>query len=440
MTKRRTQWYVLLTIVIRLIGMPLDCAGSTPYIETQTLRISNPGHVDDLGFSLDVDGGYLISGAINVADSVGNDVGAAFVYRRDSNDNWIEEARLMPNDGKHNDAFGDVVGIDGQSAIVGVPSNDALGDSSGAAYIFANRNSGGWEQIIKLVPGDGARSDQFGNSVDLSGRVAVVGAFGHQDSPAPGVSLPKGAVYVYEDNESSGWRFSSKLQANDAVYGDRFGYQVAIAGDTLVATAPNVKSINSDWRGAAYIFRRSGNHWSQVAKLSPHDPQGSGTFGSSVAISDGKVLVGALGSSTTDYYGGAYMFEESVEGVWAQTTQLIPRDIGDRYYGDVALSENLAVLSARSRTSQEANVAYVFQRGESGNWSELATLSSSQGAFDFGYSLGIDSKFVFAGSGINSPGAVHVFSRIPEPNTSMSCLMATILGCLTRRQRLRRIG
>jgi hypothetical protein len=340
----------------------------------------------------------------------------------------------MPNDGEHEDAFGTAVGIDGQSAIVGVPRDDVLGSSFGSAYIFTNRNSEGWEETVKLVPPDGASSELFGGSVDLSGKVAVVGAFRHDDSPAPGVRMEKGAVYAYTENQGGNWTLSAKLQPNDATYGDHFGYRVAVLGETLVGTAPNANSINSNWDGAAYIFRRTGSHWSQIAKLASQDPLGSGTFGVSVAIGDGRVLVGAQGLPGTESHGGAYIFEEGADGVWAQTAQLIPHDIGQRNFGHVGLFDDLAIVGAGSSSGVDDRMVYVFQRDELGAWNEIAAINSPAGAHSFGFSLGVDSRSIFVGSGLNSPGAVHVFSPIPEASTLASCLSATMIGCLWRRR------
>jgi hypothetical protein len=86
----------LMCVLIGLAGhlpmRPAYSANALSYVETQTLRITNPGLIDDLGYSLDAGRGYLISGAINVKDPAGNDVGAAFVYRQDSNNYWVEDA------------------------------------------------------------------------------------------------------------------------------------------------------------------------------------------------------------------------------------------------------------------------------------------------------------------------------------------------------------
>jgi hypothetical protein len=156
--------FTLPGMALSFYALPLKAAEPPkPFLETQTLRIEAPGPYDDLGYSLGAGGGSLIAGAINVQDSLGQDVGAAYVYERNSSGNWIEAGVLQPDDGQHNDAFGWDADAFGQTAIVGVPFH---GNSSGAAYLFANRSAAGWQQVDKLVAPDGEQFELFGLDVD----------------------------------------------------------------------------------------------------------------------------------------------------------------------------------------------------------------------------------------------------------------------------------
>ncbi|NNM01741.1 MAG: hypothetical protein HKO62_13390, partial [Gammaproteobacteria bacterium] len=44
---------------------------------------------------------------------------------------------LMPSDGALADLFGNSVGVSGNTAIVGAPSDDDNGSASGSAYVYA---------------------------------------------------------------------------------------------------------------------------------------------------------------------------------------------------------------------------------------------------------------------------------------------------------------
>ena len=86
--------------------------------------------------------------------------------------NVTQIAKLLADDGLDNDQFGSSVGISGTTAIVGAIFSDSSGLNSGAAYLFDTKTG---QQIAKLLPNDGAQSDQFGSSVGIDGNTAIVG-------------------------------------------------------------------------------------------------------------------------------------------------------------------------------------------------------------------------------------------------------------------------
>jgi hypothetical protein len=59
----------------------------------------------------------------------------------------------------------------------------------GGGYVFVRNSSGSWILKDKLIASDGMRLDQFGCSVSLSGKTALVGAQLSDDY--------KGAAYVF---------------------------------------------------------------------------------------------------------------------------------------------------------------------------------------------------------------------------------------------------
>ena len=79
------------------------------------------------------------------------------------------------------DWFGRSVSIDGDTMVIGATQDDDKGDKSGSAYVFMRATAGdltsGWTQVAKLTAGDGAASDEFGNSVSIDGDTVVIGAY-----------------------------------------------------------------------------------------------------------------------------------------------------------------------------------------------------------------------------------------------------------------------
>ena len=163
----------------------------------------------------------------------------------------------------------------------------AAGIDQGSAYVFV-RSGGVWSQQQKLEASDAAADDRFGFSVAISGETVVVGAPG--DDGAAGID--QGSAYVFV--RSGGvWSQQQKLLASDAAADDDFGSSVAISGETVVVGAPWDDDATGFYQGSAYVFVRSGGVWSQQQKLLASDAAGGDAFGFSVAISGETVVVGA---------------------------------------------------------------------------------------------------------------------------------------------------
>ena len=74
------------------------------------------------------------------------------------------------------------------------------------------------------------------------------------------------------------WNHQQKIFSSDISQSDYFGFSVDIDGSYIVAGA----HLNDDTQnnsGSAYIFKRSGNTWSQTQKLVADDPNLDDNFG-----------------------------------------------------------------------------------------------------------------------------------------------------------------
>ena len=219
---------------------------------------------------------------------------------------------------------------------------------------------------------------------------------------------------------------AAKLTASDAVNDDAFGIRVAISKDTIVVSASNQDS----GTGAVYVFARPENGWATItetAKLTASDAANYDYFGSSLAISDDTIVVGAVNSNAEIYSGAAYIFVRPDDG-WMttnETVKLTPSDAAtnDDFGSAVAINDELVVVGAhRKSDGEEQNVgaAYIYIRPEDG-WeaiTETAKLTASDSfSFNaFGRPLAINDRkdaIVVGASGVNGAGAVYVFER-PE--------------------------
>ena len=374
------------------------------------LKPSSAAAGDLFGASVAIDGDTIVVGAPN-RDAGGTNSGSAWVFTR-SGGGWSQQALLDASNSNAGDQFGISVAIDGDTIAVGASGerSNATGvggdqtDNSftqaGAAYVFL-RTGTTWSQQAYLKASNTDPLDAFGHSVAVSGDTVVVGAL-LEDGSAAGVNgtdddnaNDAGAAYVY--TRSAGvWSFQAYLKASDPGNSDRFGDSVGISGDTIVVGAPE-----RDGAGAAYVFTRSANTWSQQELLTASNPGGQDLFGWSVAISGDTIIAGALtedSSATTvngdqtnndaGDSGAAYTFIRSGTD-WTQKAYLKASnaEAGDQFGTSVSVDGDRAVVGAQNEDSNatlvnggqtdnsalSAGAAYVFSLRSTPTFSTSAT-------------------------------------------------------------------
>ena len=317
----------------------------------------------------------------------------------------VEEAKLIASDGAAIDRFGHSVAISGNIAVVGASEDDDLGDNSGAAYIF-QRTGTGWTEVAKLTASDGAAGNRFGFRVAISGDTAFISG--------------GGPAYIFQ-RIGTNWTEVARLTASD-------GTAVccpAISGDTLV----------TEGVGAVYVFQRIGTDWTDVARLTASDGEEFHRFGNSVAISGNTIVVGALHHDDLgDDSGAAYVYKRTKAG-WNEVTKLTASDgaVGDLFGVSVGISGGTIVIGAYhdDDLGSESGSTYIFQR-RGRNWTEVAKLTASDGeAVDlFGIKVAISQDTAIVGAIFDDDlgsesGAAYIFQHTRRGWTEVAKLTAS---------------
>ncbi len=335
-----------------------ECTGSA-YIfkrdgmnwsEQAKLTASDAAAGDRFGRSVSISGDYVIVGAYGD----GSYTGSAYIFAPNEVDpnNWGQVAKLTASDGAGGDYFGYSVSISNDYAIIGAYCDGDNGSASGSAYIF-KRDGETWSQQAKLLASDGDSSDFFGCSVSISGDYAVVGAYQDDDYYA-------GAAYIFKrDGET--WAEQIKFSGSSL---SKFGYSVSISGDYIIVGTYPLRL-----RGLAYIFKREGETWSQQAELIAWDVSDGtkrNSFGYSVSINGDYVAVGAIWDDENGTKSGsAYTFKREGE-IWNELAKLTASDGNDDdHFGcSVSISGDYAVVGAYydDDNGTDSGSAYVFGR------------------------------------------------------------------------------
>lgn len=257
---------------------------------------------DHYGISVSISGNIVAIGS-ELDDDNGENSGSVYIFERDVSGNFVEIAKLTALDGVANDWFGHSVLIDGDMVLVSAPNDDGNGAiRSGSVYIFKRSATGEFVQTGKLYDVSAHAYDTFGASMAIDGDTLVIGAEGTVRYHSG--AFYYGSIYVFERNSSGEFVQTEKLYASDVTYSNQgFGSSVSISGDVLVVGAPGASN-----SGAAYVFKRDGSgNFVETRKLIASDGESYDRFGSSVAVSDVTVTVGA--DHDDNKKGSAYIFD-----------------------------------------------------------------------------------------------------------------------------------
>jgi hypothetical protein len=292
---------VALSNEVAVVGSYKDEAGrGTVYVfdatSGQQLQklVANDGAAGDyFGYAVAIHGDYIVVGSYG-DDDVGSGSGSAYVFRAS---NGQQLFKLTAADGAEGDGFGKVVGIHGDTIVIGAPDDDDRGDNSGSAYLFKVSSK---QQVAKLLANDGLAGDLFGGAVAVSQNHILVGARLQNGGRGAG----SGAADLFDSADGS---YTARLKASDGSTSDNFGGSVAVYGDYALIGAcwDGDKGASS---GSAYVFNL--NTRSQLTKLLASDGTTSDYFGYAVGVSAEYAVVSAtLDDDKGSSSGSVYVFD-----------------------------------------------------------------------------------------------------------------------------------
>ncbi len=183
------------------------------------------------------------------------------------------------------------------------------------------------------------------------------------------------------------------VKASNTGADDRFGYSVALSGDTLAVGAyfedSNATGVGGNQAdnsagnsGAVYVFTRSGQTWTQQAYVKASNAGATDYVGYSVALSGDTLAVGALfedgnatgvggaqGNDNATDSGAVYVFTRSGQ-TWTQQAYVKASntEAGDDFGTSVALSGDSLAVGAPDESSNATGVGG-NQANNSSGWS-----------------------------------------------------------------------
>ena len=270
---------------------------------------------DDFGACVSISGDTLVVGAPKHNDYSG----AAYVFER-LGGSWSEPIKLDGGGAALDGHFGASVSISEGTLIVGSPS---VGNQTGAAFIF-RRVGSDWVADAKLVSSDYPERERFGTSVSIDGNYAVVGNVGMWEA------MIDGAVYIFM-NDGAAWIEQARIGASDVDAGEKFAGSVSINGNVAAVGEPHAwdsgavylfTRTGDQWIGQETQVPGEGEGEGEggelpedpdpsnaFQKLTPSDGEAGDYFGACVALDGDHVITGARFDDDKGYdSGSAYIY------------------------------------------------------------------------------------------------------------------------------------
>lgn len=294
--------------------------------------------------------------------------------------------------------FGRAVAMDGDVVVVGADGDNTNGNFAGAVYVYEPDGGGSYSET-KLLASDGRANDQFGVTVAVENDIVVVGAPNSDDQTL----LDTGAVYIYEANGGGGYT-ETKLTASDESNFAYFGSSVAIDDGVIVVGASNETIM-----GAVYVYEPDGGGGYTETKLLASDRpdwdffSDGDAFGASVAIDNGVIAVGAFRNDATDFNSGAaYVYTPDGGGGYTEAKLTPTAGAANGQFGySVAVQGGTVIVGANAESNgvTTTGAAYVFTP-DGGDGYDTTKLTPADGAADdrFGTAVAMANDVIYVGS------------------------------------------
>jgi len=414
---------------------------------------------DEFGRNISLDGDFLAVGlphedsdltGILTGDISSNvnelseNSGAVYIYRQVSENNWEFHSLIKAPNSEAGDLFGYSVSLSNNLLIVSAPGEDSLSEGS---FTWIDENSDGVNdddiaanaERNNLAPSSGAvyayklltvyedpptepePTDPETTPVEPAHWVESIDAASQVVSYIwidPGVPVPADPPEILSQYWTQKAYIKPKLnQPAFEGYDNAFGQTVLFKENILLVSAPKEDSLTAAGSDASlpnsgavfgYAHDDADDSFTYITEFKASNALSGDSFGSSIAMSDGRIIIGAPGQDSFTLSeeendgsvedmpesGAAYIFDRSgSSNAWTQTGFLKASnaDIGDSFGDSVAVSGNRVVVGASNEDgsglgfnrNMESNdllnsgAAYVFDTSDNETWIETKYIKAS---------------------------------------------------------------
>ncbi|MBC2844876.1 T9SS type A sorting domain-containing protein [Winogradskyella flava] len=331
-----------------------DQIGGT-WMESYKLQRNETEPFDEFGRRIIIDNNTLVISDYSTNNSSLFDIGSVYIYKKNVNGIWTEQAELFANAPRQNGNFGLETGLDNNVLVVG-------SDLGNVNIIEYNTNTNTWDFLQEITTTDGLTSDA---AVDINNNRIVVGTFDFDEN---GINN-SGAAYIFEKAPNSGqWVQIQKILSPDLSASQRFGKKVFFFNDFLF-----IASVESQ---KVYVYTYNTTTFQYDYSQTISGPSG---FGQSMDAENNRLIIGAYRHSYSDTDGSTipqagsvrtYVLNSSTS-LW-ELEQSITNSDPDNYYwfgNSVSISNEVIFAGSPYNDTDENNMndeekagaAYIFE-------------------------------------------------------------------------------
>jgi len=322
-----------------------------------------------------------------------------------ANGNITEYNPVVDADGSSFDLFGWSVAISGDYAIVGAKDDDPASDQfSMNGSATIYHYNGTTWEVMQKL------TDSASERSDFFGQ-SVSMSNNYAIVGIPGDDTAQGSVNVYE-LFGENWVLAQKIIAANGDVLDNFGTSVCISDNRIIVGANGDDIGGSGSQGSANIYQYNGNRWVLMQKLTDIGGAAGDNFGKTVSISGNFAIVGApnddVGANADQ---GSVSFFQYDGSNWILQQRIIDITGGatDHFGNSVSISVNRAIIGAYfddvgSNSFQGSASIYELKNG---SWQLVQKLTDAEGAANdnFGTSVAISGNYALVGSAAGTFGA-----------------------------------
>jgi len=294
----------------------------------------------------------------------------------------------------------------------------ALAQEVGSISIFKNTGENNWQFKQKIVSDNSKACDFFGDAVGINEKFIVVGAKGEDSSIEPDHLIRNGAVYIYTLDKDGIWIKHQKLVLAQSNPNDNFGFKVSINNSNLVASAPVKINQTTQSQGAVFVYQLNNqNLWALAQEINSPNKDVY-MFGKEIAQSDSILIISGQASKMVYVYvyklnnNGTYTLLTTISQVQKKNNEdmitslavlknfILIGSAGEYDHNDNLKDDDTLVLANREKKKLGAGLVSVYEikANKAGVLKQTLVAKDSKADAHFGNSMAISDSLLIIGA------------------------------------------